>query len=317
MIVTRERFEQGMSYEAYKEQMNRNQERFIENERTLELDAEDVAFFKALPQSLDVLVLAEDWCGDVINNLPVLGRLAEESGKLNLRIFLRDQNLDLMEQYLKEGQFRSIPVFVFFDANFNELGHLIERPARMTELIQAMRADLYANDPIVSAFPSTTPPSELPEEVRLRISQANSNFSAKNRGLAVKELINEIKNALGKVATPAASTSVPTIALATNGSQAHKGFQRPTPKATEGPVKVTITYCAACGYEPQTLELTSALMHELRDNISSIELIPWHDGMFDVVVNGDLVHSMSRDGGFPESATVINAVREQFKVAAN
>jgi selenoprotein W-related protein len=187
----------------------------------------------------------------------------------------------------------------------------------MTQLIQAMRADLYANDPIVSAYPSTTPPSELPEEVRLHVSQAYANFSATNRQLAVKELINEVKNALGKVATPAVSISTPTIALGTNGSSAHNGFQRPTPKVAEGPVKVTITYCAACGYEPQTLELTSALMHELRDNISSIELIPWHDGMFDVVVNGDLIHSMSRDGGFPESATVINAVREYFKVVTN
>src|SRR6185312_1530349 len=119
MAVTRERFEQGMTFDAYKAQMTRNQERFAENEHLLQLDADDVAAFKQLPQPLNVLVIAEDWCGDVIDNLPILGSLAEASGKLNLRVFLRDQNLDLIDQYLNKSEFRSIPVFVFFDNDFN------------------------------------------------------------------------------------------------------------------------------------------------------------------------------------------------------
>jgi selenoprotein W-related protein len=75
---------------------------------------------------------------------------------------------------------------------------------------------------------------------------------------------------------------------------------------------VSITYCAECGYEPQTLALTSALMIEFRADIASIELIPWHDGMFDVVVDGELVHSMMRDGGFPDNATITNAIRNRL-----
>jgi selenoprotein W-related protein len=79
---------------------------------------------------------------------------------------------------------------------------------------------------------------------------------------------------------------------------------------------VSITYCADCGYEPQTLGLTEALMKAFIHDIAGIELIPWQDGAFDVVVNGDLIHSMYRDGGFPEHATVINAVRERMAVKA-
>ncbi|RIK34216.1 MAG: selenoprotein [Chloroflexi bacterium] len=82
--------------------------------------------------------------------------------------------------------------------------------------------------------------------------------------------------------------------------------------STNGGVKVSITYCAECGYEPQTLALTSALMHEFVSDLASIELIPWHDGAFDVLVNGDLVHSMYRDGGFPENETIIRAVRQRL-----
>ena len=72
---------------------------------------------------------------------------------------------------------------------------------------------------------------------------------------------------------------------------------------------MTITYCAECGYEPQTLALADALMRTFAHDLSSIELIPWYQGSFEVSVGGELVHSMYRDGGFPEHATIIDAVR--------
>jgi selenoprotein W-related protein len=81
-------------------------------------------------------------------------------------------------------------------------------------------------------------------------------------------------------------------------------------------VKVAITYCAECGYEPQTLALTEALMTTFQHQLSSIELIPWYEGSFEVSVGGQLVHSMYRDGGFPEHATVIDAVRAQLSTEA-
>ncbi|HYF65740.1 MAG TPA: thioredoxin family protein, partial [Herpetosiphonaceae bacterium] len=176
-----------------KEQMTRNRDRLEENERTLELAPEDVAFFAELPRPLNVLVLAEDWCGDVIANLPVLGRLAEESGKLNLSIFLRDQNLDLMDQYLKDGQHRSIPVFAFFDQDFRELGHWIERPARISELQGAMTADLYANDPAFAEVAPGTGMALLPEAARDRLMQAFGEFRASTRDEANREVARELR----------------------------------------------------------------------------------------------------------------------------
>ena len=74
-------------------------------------------------------------------------------------------------------------------------------------------------------------------------------------------------------------------------------------------VKVTITYCSECGYEPQTLALAEALMKEFRHELSEIELVPWYEGSFDVAVEGELIHSMYREGGFPEHSTIFAAVR--------
>lgn len=73
--------------------------------------------------------------------------------------------------------------------------------------------------------------------------------------------------------------------------------------------KLKITYCADCGYEPQTLDLAKALMLEFGSRLSAIELIPWDSGTFDVSVDGQLVHSMRRDGGFPDHEVIKQAVR--------
>ena len=82
-------------------------------------------------------------------------------------------------------------------------------------------------------------------------------------------------------------------------------------------VKVTITYCAECGYEPQTLALTEALMKAFTHQLTAIELVPWYEGSFDVAVNGQLVHSMYREGGFPDHSTVIDAVKKQLVASAS
>lgn len=169
MSVTRERFEQGLTYDEFKARMTRNQERFAASEAAVALGADDLAAFRRLPAPLNVLVLAEDWCGDVIDNLPVLGRLAEASGKLNVRVFPRDANPDLMDQYLNHGEYRSIPVFAFFDERLNALGHFIERPESVTQARAARRAAIYAAHPEFGA--PDAPVANLPEEARVRLTE--------------------------------------------------------------------------------------------------------------------------------------------------
>jgi selenoprotein W-related protein len=81
-------------------------------------------------------------------------------------------------------------------------------------------------------------------------------------------------------------------------------------------VKVTITYCAECGYEPQTLALTEALMKAFTHQLTAIELVPWYEGSFDVAINGELVHSMYREGGFPDNARIVEAVKKQLAASS-
>lgn len=191
MSMDRARFESGMTYDAYKGAMTRNRERLEENERRVVLDAGTVAFFRALPRPLKVVVLAEDWCGDVIANLPVLGRLAGEVGTLDVRIFYRDQNPDLMERWLNQGKYQSIPVFAFYDDGFHEIGHWIERPASVTALRAKKRAEIFAAHPEFGA--PDAPVDQLPDDVRGRLQGELQKMRDETAPFANAEVLRELR----------------------------------------------------------------------------------------------------------------------------
>ncbi len=167
MTLDQTRWETGLTYDAFKAAMTRNQERFTQNESRVVLDPDTVRAFTSLPRRLRVLVLAEDWCGDVIANLPILGRLADEVPTLDVRVFYRDQNLDLMERWLNQGKYQSIPVFAFFDHDFRELAHWIERPASVTERRAQERKRIFAAHPEFGA--PDAPVDQLAEDARTRL----------------------------------------------------------------------------------------------------------------------------------------------------
>jgi gas vesicle protein len=194
MAVTREQFESGMTYDAYKGQMTRNREQLEQNEQDLQLKAEDVQAFQSLPQPLNVLALAEDWCGDVIANLPVLGKLAEaSSGKLNVRILLRDQEpgSQVMDEHLNKGQFKSIPTLVFLDEQFNEVGLWAERPESVSQLREEKRQALYQQHP--EWGDASKPIAELPEDVRTQVQQATGAMRNETKPFANAEVVRELR----------------------------------------------------------------------------------------------------------------------------
>ena len=135
-MVTRERFRQGMTWEQYLDQMTTNKETFLKFFGEAKIRPDDRAALDRLGTKVYCLVLTEDWCGDALYNLPVLAKLVHGNPRVEMRIFLRDKNPDLMDQYLNQGIYRSIPVFAFFDENMNEVARFIERPPKLTEQLE-------------------------------------------------------------------------------------------------------------------------------------------------------------------------------------
>ena len=198
MTLDRARWDKGITYDAFKAEMTRNQERFAQNESRVVLDPETVRTFKSLPQPLRVLVLAEDWCGDVIANVPVLGRILKEAPRLDVRVFYRDQNLDLMERWLNQGKYQSIPVFAFFDENFRELGHWIERPASVTERRAQERKRIFASNPEFGS--PDAPVDQLPEDVRTRLQAELQKMRDDMVSFSNAEVQRELRELVSKVA---------------------------------------------------------------------------------------------------------------------
>lgn len=150
-MITKERFAQGMTFQQYLDQMGTNKEKLVQFLGEIKIKPEDRAALDRLGTKLKVLVITEDWCGDALYNVPVLAKMVEGNPNVEMRVFLRDKNPDLMDRYLNQGMYRSIPVFAFFDETMQEVARFIERPAAQTEEIEkkmletrrALRAERY------------------------------------------------------------------------------------------------------------------------------------------------------------------------------
>jgi hypothetical protein len=133
------RFATGLTWKDYLAQMGDTKARTEENYQKATLTDDERRFFSGLGQVRHVLMLAENWCGDVHRNSPLIARMAEAMPNCELRVFFRDQNLDLTDCFLNNG-YRSIPVVVFFDKDWNEIARWIERPHAATQRMFALRA---------------------------------------------------------------------------------------------------------------------------------------------------------------------------------
>jgi thiol-disulfide isomerase/thioredoxin len=129
--ITPERFSQGLTITEYINGMQENREKLEGNYSNAVLTNSEIERIQNSNVPVNVLVLAEDWCGDVLRYLPMLARMAEVATNWKVRIFYRDRNLDLAERWLKNGIHRAIPVIAFFDENWNELGYYQEKPAQV------------------------------------------------------------------------------------------------------------------------------------------------------------------------------------------
>jgi len=95
--------------------------------RHARVDDDHVRRVSALPGNWHLLVLSEDWCGDAVNTVPIVARLVERCPNVDLRVFARDENVDIMDAHLT-GSSRSIPVIIALDEAYEERGWWGPRP---------------------------------------------------------------------------------------------------------------------------------------------------------------------------------------------
>jgi len=99
------------------------------------------------------LVITEDWCGDSAQNLPAIAKIASLNNKIELKIVLRDSNLDLMDMYLTDGK-RSIPKLIAFDEQLNEIFIWGPRPKKAQEYFDNLKEQGLAKEDIIKEIHS-------------------------------------------------------------------------------------------------------------------------------------------------------------------
>ena len=183
-VVTAQRFAAGLRYQEYTERIQRNRPKFDYNYGETRLADDDARALRELASRPEgparVLALAEDWCPDVFRGLPVMARIAEAAG-MELRIFSRDQNLDIMNEFLNQGKHQSIPVFVFYTRNQRYLAHWTERPVLANEQMHLVNA----------IFQGKTAEEALPEYDRFQQGEVWANWR--------QETVREIRSLLASV----------------------------------------------------------------------------------------------------------------------
>ena len=104
------------------------------------LTEEQLQAIKELKQPIKWVVLTESWCGDAAQILPYINKIANSSELIDLKIVLRDEHLDLMDQHLTNGG-RAIPKLIMYNADTNEtIGSFGPRPQKATDMVQAFKA---------------------------------------------------------------------------------------------------------------------------------------------------------------------------------
>lgn len=93
------------------------------------------------------LVISEAWCGDAAHALPILNKIAEANEFIEMRIVLRDLNLELMDQFLTNGG-RSIPKLIVLNKNYEVIAEWGPRPTAAQDFIVALKEQGLPKDEI-------------------------------------------------------------------------------------------------------------------------------------------------------------------------
>ncbi|CDQ39232.1 MULTISPECIES: thioredoxin family protein [Virgibacillus] len=138
-------FEKGINPDTYIESMEKHKENLLYIYDHFELPNDQTFFSSVVKKKLRIIILTEDWCGDAMLNIPILLRIADTTD-MEVRMLLRDNNLELMDNYLTNGKSRSIPIFIFIDEQGEEIAKWGPRSSTLQSFVDQSQAKLPPKD---------------------------------------------------------------------------------------------------------------------------------------------------------------------------
>lgn len=151
-----------------------NAQRIRRIDKTIILNEELTFLIRSINRKWRWTVLVESWCGDGAQNVPIIAKIASLNENIELTFLLRDENLNIMDQYLTNGS-RSIPILICTDISSGIIiGTWGPRPAQIAEMVKIFKEEK-----------PTVPHDEFVQHLHL--------WYAKDKGLSLQQdLISKI-----------------------------------------------------------------------------------------------------------------------------
>jgi len=141
-MINKERFVRGFLYKEYLERLDELREISEGIYKNVVVDDEIRNLVMDRVSKYDkiyIACIAEAHCRDSACNIPVVKRLFEFEN-VDIRIFMRSLNPDMERELYRRG-IKKIPVFVFYNKNFDELFLWIEKPKKADEIIEKWKRE--------------------------------------------------------------------------------------------------------------------------------------------------------------------------------
>ncbi len=133
-------FNKGLSSEQYVNGMNVNKDELLSIKHKYVLKAPN-EFHTLQNQRLRALILTADWCGDAMVNLPIFMAIADVAN-IEARYFIRDENLELMDQFLTNGTARSIPIIILINEDGSVYAKWGPRATKVQDIVDKYKSSL-------------------------------------------------------------------------------------------------------------------------------------------------------------------------------
>ena len=118
-----------------------NDRRMKRWDKTIKVSQDISQKIEALNSKQTWLVLTESWCGDAAHVMPAINKLAELNDNIDFKVVMRDENEDLMNEFLTNGG-KSIPKLILIDETTGTvLDSYGPRPSEATKMVNDYKAE--------------------------------------------------------------------------------------------------------------------------------------------------------------------------------
>jgi thiol-disulfide isomerase/thioredoxin len=117
-----------------------NNKRMKRWDKVFKIDAATEEAIGRMDKKVTWLVLTESWCGDAAPALPVMEKIANLNPNIQLRIVMRDENTELMNEFLTNGGMSIPKLIAIEDASQSVVGSWGPRSKNAAKLVADHKA---------------------------------------------------------------------------------------------------------------------------------------------------------------------------------